>query len=314
MRLKGKALPSDLRVLNHTGVPWVIIKPTKQYKIARPSSVARVSNQNEPPLLSIPSNKGSQSSQTTERSVNIKNRFPFLDKTSIDLNDEDLITINESLNRDTKAQLSINTPSRLQQIKLSRFESAQKPLALDVNPSEPFIVSTAPDNIPADLERDNSLISINCEEDISDQIQMKSSITSRAPTSADLSEMSREVSMTSRHQPVSLKEVRNQIWVYCHSNESQKKPTHLIKTQLIDTKIESNTSKVVINQPAGRKRLINIIHKVADDSKADQCEKVPEMKIDKPIENTFTARSFSRYLYNQNIDVPSYLSPSEKVL
>ena len=143
---------------------------------------------------------------------------------------------------------------------------------------------------------------------------MKSSLTSAAPTSADLSEMSRVVSMTSRnHQPVSMKEVENQIWIYCHSNEPQK-TDNIIKTQQINAKIVNGTQRIVVNQSPGRKRLINIIHNVADASKADYCEKVPEMKIDKPIENTFTARNFSRYLGDKDIKVPFFLSPSEKIL
>lgn len=313
MKLKGAAFPSNVRILHSTGVPWVILKPTKQYKTSRPNSVARINHPSEPPLLTIPSNKGgSQSSQTTQRSTQNLKRYPFLNNTSIDLNDDDILTLNESLNRGTPTQLSISSPSRLQRIKISRFESAQNPLALDVNPSEPYIVSTEPENIPASeqLERDSSLISINLEEDISDQIQMKSSLTSRAPTTADLSEMSKEVSMTSRHQPVSIKEVRNQIWNYCHSTQV-KEQTKPIKTENLEAKIE--TGKIVVNQSPGKKRLIKIIHKVADESKADFCEKVPEMKVDM-IENTFTARSFSKYLDEKDIMVPSYLSPNEKVL
>lgn len=308
--MKGKRLPSNYH-LQYTGIPYVIIKPTKQYRISRPNSVAKINNQFES-HLSLPSKESKSSLSIQRYTQNVKNRLPFLNKTSIDLNEEEIMTLNESLNKGPQTNLSLNSPSRLQQIRLSRFDIEQKNLALDIDTSEPYIVSTASESIPLDLERDGSLISINCEEDVSNQIHMRSSLTSAAPTSADLSEMSRAASMSSRHEPVSIKEVQNQVWLYCHSHEAQKEKKK-INLHPFDATIENDNKKVILNAAPGRKRLINAIRNVADASQADKCKKVPEKKIDKPIENTFAAHSFSLFLQEKNIDAPFYLSPIEKL-
>ncbi|OHS96474.1 hypothetical protein TRFO_37328 [Tritrichomonas foetus] len=265
--------------LHNTGLPWVIIKPIKRNLKSRSNSVSRD--------LNIPGN-----TQTPPKKP--ERQLPFLAHSSIGFNEDEISTINDSLNIDPQANIMYKTPSRLQQIKLTHFESAQKPLAMDIDTSTPYFVPTATGNT-LDLERDGSLISLNGEEDLSTQIMQKNSFIMSNP-SQSISDL------VIRDEPVLSSEVQNQVWIYCHNNKQDGEKTVAVPFSgcITDNLATESPSK-------GRKRLLRAIHKVADSSGADKYEPVKERRIKAPIESTYTGQSFALYLEENDVPIPNFL-------
>ena len=268
---------SSMRRLRYTGMPYVTIKPYK-VKIRAKSTIQdfhqKIKPLNEPPK--------------------IERRLPFLQNATIGFSEDEIRTINESINMDISANPLLRSPSRLQQIKLTHFESSQKPLAMDYEPSTPYFQPTYADNL-LDLEKDNSLISLHGEDDLTSQLNGKSTVAT-----STLSRM--DSPLNDDDEPVSSREIKNQVWTFCHDHQSKE---DTIKAMPFNSLFEENTINELL--PRGRRKLLKVIHKIADDSCADYFDAVPEKRIDAPIETTYCAQRMSKFLQDKEIPLPTFL-------
>lgn len=217
-------------------------------------------------------------------------------------NDEEFSILNASMNRTDLNNDVYKSPSRLEQIKLIRFESTQKPLVIEMDSSEPYLIPTKSEKA-IDLERENSFISINGNDDLSTIFFSNKTNplnSSRAPIeNFDFTASSRN------DEIVPPEEVQNQIWSYCHEEASRKPISY--KFHAFNADYNEIDNKMISRPEPGRKRLLNVIHHISDSNQAKPNEfKLPKLK--QSAKDTFTGKKLAVYLEQNNMEIPSFLN------
>ena len=254
-------------------VPWLMIHDTPHFT---PNRAMNRNSKNKTQLLKPPEPKEAP--------------LPFLQHAHIKFTPDELKEISTSIeNVKHKGQL-YRVPSKLQQIKMTRFDSAQSPLAMDLEPSTPYLVPTSTKNV--ELGRSDSLVSLNGDESFA---VVETPRTTRTAGAGDYSQFQFEM----EGPAVTIDEIKNQVWAHAHRHREASDDGK--RASLFMGETGSGAREV---PSRGRQKLLRTIQRIAD----EYSEPMPQHRQPEVLtERSYCAQRLHDYLRQRRIPQPDFL-------
>lgn len=260
------------------GIPWLTIKEPQPYIRPRKTSVRK-------------------SAPVKVEPTKFDVKLPFLQNTNVKFTDNEIDMIKESAMPPNAGGSLTKSPSRLEQIKMTHFDSAAKPLEMGLPNSTYFTLQT---QSSVETETDDiDLISLNGDEDDVDVAKIDPLPSSREYDN----EFQRTIKNESNTCDDSITELQNQIWIYCHNSDDKqaKRPAFLYD-------FEITNENAIPHMSRGKKRLLAAIDDAAPESTYEQttARKHSQSML---TERSFCARKMKDYFDKRNMWQPPFFDP-----
>lgn len=258
--------------LKYYGIPWLMVRANTPYK--SPSRCCTVKE-----------NTRSQPYPIIDRGDTKNGQLPFLPSSKILFSDSEMDELKASIKSEEVESNMYKSPSRLQQIKMRHFDSAQTPFVMDIEKSAPYFIPTSTDKTF---------------QEVADLISPRDVVQEMIPQTVSF----RSVDNTSKQQQqiidekaLTIEELKNQVWIYAH----KKSPVDVNRADSYNGQLINDKAK--LNVTEGKKRLLQAIFD------ANNFEKPEKPKVQTKIntERCYTAKRLYHFYESNHLQPPSFL-------
>ena len=273
MKTSAKAQTTRPMALKGFKVPWLMIHDTPHFTPTR--AMTRQAKLQSPPVNETPKDAP----------------LPFLQHAHVKFTPDELKELTSSVESARRKGQLYRVPSKLQELKMTRFDSAQNPLAMDLELSTPYLVPTSTKNV--DLGRNDSLVSFNGDDDYK---FVETPRTTRVAGSGGYSTLPFE----DDESTVTIAELKNQVWAHTHRHREESDDGKCARP--FTGGFVSTTREAV---SPGRQKLLRAIRRTATESRGSEMPSSAPVEV--LTERSYCAQRFHEYLRQRRIPQPAFL-------